>query len=281
MPFVTSVDGTRIHYEEWGDRDGEPVLFIHGLGADAIGWFLQRRAFSTYRCIALDNRGSGRSDKPDGPYVLEHMAHDAREVLADAGVERAHVIGASMGGAIAQYLAVLHPDQVRSLTLACTSCLLRDWRDELLAEWADTVEREGMRGFATRNLGWLFGPRSFRRLYPVAVAIGPFLMRAPDHGFVAQIAALRTVDPDVAELIREIRVPTLVLTGSQDILTPVADAEEIASRIPGAELVVIRGAAHGFMVENFRDFNHVVGEFVARHSGENADVIPLRRRATA
>ena len=281
MPFVNSVDGTRIHYEVCGDRDGEPVLFIDGIGADAIGWFLQRRAFAKYRCIALDNRGSGRSDKPDGPYVLEHMAHDAREVLADAGVESAHVIGASMGGAIAQYLAVLHPEQVRSLTLACTSCLLRDWRDELLAEWADTVEREGMRGFATRNLGWLFGPRSFRRLYPVAVAIGPLLMRAPDHGFVAQIAALRTVDPDVAELIREIRVPTLVLTGSQDILTPVADAEEIASRIPGAELVVIRGAAHGFMVENFRDFNHVVGEFVARHSGENADVIPLRRRASA
>jgi len=280
VPFVESVDGTRIHYTEWGDREGEPLLLIHGLGADSIGWLFQRRAFSKYRCIAVDNRGSGRSDKPEGPYVLEHMAHDAREVLADAGVESAHVVGASMGGAIAQYLAVLHPEQVRSLTLACTSCVLREWRDELLGDWADVVEKEGMRGFATRNLGWLFGPRSFRRLYPVAVAVGPLLMRAPDHGFLGQIAALRTVDPEVAELIREIEVPTLVLTGSQDILTPVADAEEIASRIPGAELVVIRGAAHGFMVENARDFNHVVGEFLDRVSGHNAEVIPLRRTAT-
>jgi len=280
MPFVTSTDGARIHYHEWGDPNGEPILFIHGLGADAVGWFMQRYAFRAYRCVAIDNRGSGRSDKPEGDYTLEQMAIDAHEVMVHAGVNRAHVIGASMGGAIAQYVTVLFPESVQSLTLACTSCVLRPWRDGLLAEWGELVEREGMRSFVTSNGNWLFGPRSWRRLWPVTMALGPLLMRAPDHGFLGQIHALRNVDEEVANQISEITAPTLVLAGSQDILTPVADAEEIAARIPGAELVVIRGAAHGFMVENARLFNQVVREFVDRQWGRPAEVIDLDSRRT-
>ena len=140
MPYVRATDGVRLHYRETGRRSGPPVLMIQGLGADKHLWDLQRLALAPwYRTIALDNRGAGRSDKPYGAYSLEQMADDAVAVLDDAGVESAHVIGASMGGAITQIMALRHPDRVRSLTLACTACRHHPWRKELLAEWAETA----------------------------------------------------------------------------------------------------------------------------------------------
>ena len=121
MPVVTVADGTRINYWLGGRRDGEPLLMIQGLGADTRGWTFQRRALGArYRLIAVDNRGVGRSDRPSGPYELTTMADDAMAVLDHAGYGSAHVMGASMGGAIAQLVGVQHPERVRSLILACT-----------------------------------------------------------------------------------------------------------------------------------------------------------------
>ncbi len=135
MAFVTTDDGVRLHYEVFGRPGGDPVLMIQGLGADKNGWDLQRLALAPhYTTIALDNRGAGRSDKPTGPFSLEQMADDAIAVLDAVGVERAHVMGASMGGAIAQVLAVRHRDRVRSLTLACTACSNHPWRRQAAAE---------------------------------------------------------------------------------------------------------------------------------------------------
>jgi len=267
MGWITSTDLARIHFVEWGNPRGEPILFVHGLGTDNIGWAMQRRAFgSDYRCVAVDNRGSGRSDKPEGPYELEQLALDAVCVLDKLGIDSAHVIGASMGGALAQIIAVRNPARVRSLTLACTACSLQQWREELFDGWIEMIRSQGMREFAVHNLEWIFGPRSFRRLYPVAVALGPYLLRAPQHGFLGQVEALRDVDPEIAELLSSVTAPTLVISGSQDILTPVSDAEEIAERISHSELVIIRGAAHGFMVEQAKLFNQVVKDFVDRQS---------------
>jgi 3-oxoadipate enol-lactonase len=278
MPWTTVADGTRIHASVWGDPDAEPVLFLHGLGTDNLGWIRQRRTFGgRYRCVAVDNRGSGRSDKPEGPYDLGMLTADTIAVLDDLDIERAHVIGASMGGIIAQVMGVAHPERIISLTLACTACTRHRWREEMLGEWVDLIETEGMREFAVRNLQWIFGPRSLRRLWPVAKILGPMLLRAPEHAFLAQLTALLTADDQTAsEDLAHVTAPTLVVTGSQDLLTPIADAEEIAALIPGSELVIIRGAAHGFMLENAAPFNEVVLDFVDRHSGTNADVIPLR-----
>ena len=283
MPWTAAEDGARIHWSEWGDPEGEVILFLHGLGTDNLGWVRQRGAFGEdFRCLAIDNRGSGRSDKPDGPYSLEMLTRDAMAVLDDAGAIEAHVVGASMGGVIAQIMAVTHPERVTSLTLACTACTRHKWREEMLAEWVEMIEDQGMRRFAVHNLDWIFGPRSLRRLWPVAMLLGPLLLRAPEHAFLAQLGALLEIDDhSAAEDLGHIGVPTLVVTGSQDKLTPVADAEEIAARIPGSELVIIRGAAHGFMLENAGPFNEVVLEFVIRNSvrvddGPMAEVIPIR-----
>jgi 3-oxoadipate enol-lactonase len=268
VPYVKGADGVRLHYEAIGRKSTEPVLMIQGLGADKTMWNLQRFVFaSRYRTIALDNRGAGRSDKPPGPYQLEQMAEDALLVLDHAGVESAHVIGASMGGAIAQLIAVNHPERVRSLVLACTACRNHPWREELLREWARVAADEGMGALARAASPWVIGPRSFRRLAPALGWLGPLALMRPPHSFVAQVRALLDAghqqDP---EMLAGVAAPTLVVVGNQDVLTPRADSEELAERITGAELVVISGAAHGFMVEHWSTFNSVVLEFLDRQS---------------
>jgi 3-oxoadipate enol-lactonase len=238
---------------------------IQGLGMDKHGWDIQRLVFSMrYRVIALDNRGSGRSDKPAGDYDLGQMAADAVAVLDEVGVDQAHVVGASMGGAIAQILAVTWPDRVRSLTLVCTSCHNQQWRRELLQSWAWEAQRRGVGAMAGHAARWVIGPRSFRRLVPVVGWLGPLGFGRSAEAFAAQVKAILTADDSLAERLATISVPTLVVVGNQDILTPRGDSEELAEMIPTAELVVISGAAHGLMIEHATTFNRILGDFLSR-----------------
>jgi 3-oxoadipate enol-lactonase len=267
MAHAAASDGTRLWYEVFGNPRGEPLLLIQGLGADARGWTLQRRALGRdFRCIAFDNRGAGRSDKPAGPYSLEQMAADAVAVLDEVGVDSAHVVGASMGGVIAQILGVRHAARVRSLVLACTACSHLPWRRELLEEWAQVAREHGMAAMSRRSLRWLVGPRSHRRLYLPANLFASFLMRVPPAAFAAQVRAILDMDDAMADELQAIAVPVLVITGSQDILTPVADAEELADRIKAAELAILPGAAHALMAEQAGAFNHEVVDFLDRAS---------------
>jgi 3-oxoadipate enol-lactonase len=265
MPSTHASDGTKISYDVFGRPDGEPLLLVHGLGADTRGWIMQRRALAArYRCVAVDNRGVGRSGRPPGPYDIEVMANDAMAALSDAGFSSAHVMGASMGGIISQAIAVRHPDRVRSLVLACTACQHQPWRRELLAEWREQALTVGMREFVRRNLRWLVGPRSLRRLWPAISVLGPLAMSVPASSLVAQIDAILAMDDAVRTELLTVDAPTLVLVGSQDVLTTLGDSEEIASLIPNAELAVVRGGAHLFMVEHAREFNRTVLDFLAR-----------------
>jgi 3-oxoadipate enol-lactonase len=278
VPTTLAADGARLHFNTGGPRRGEPVLLIQGLGVDKRGWLLQRPALARrHRIVALDNRGVGRSSHPPGPYSLEQMADDAISVLDAAGVESAHVVGASMGGVIAQILGVAYPDRVRSLTLACTACRHAPWRRELLEEWIVTAETEGMREFAQRNMRWLIGSRSLRRFWPALGVLGPLAVTAPPHAFAAQVRAILDMDDRFRFELASVDVPTLVIVGSQDILTPLADSEEIAELIPHAELAVVRGAAHGVMVEYARAFNRTLLDFLDRAAcGRAAACEPLR-----
>ena len=265
MSYVRSADGCRIHYRVTGRSSAPPLLMIQGLGMDKHGWDIQRFVFSLrYRVIALDNRGAGRSDKPTGDYDLGQMAADAVAVLDDVGVDRAHVVGASMGGAIAQFLAVLWPERVRSLTLVCTSCRNQLWRKELLESWAWDAENRGMGAMAGHAARWVIGPRSFRRLVPLVGWLGPLGFGRSAEAFAAQVDAILAADDSLAERLATISVPTLVVVGNQDILTPRGDSEELAEAIPTAELVVISGAAHGLMIEHATTFNRILGDFLSR-----------------
>ena len=265
MPFTTGGDGARIAYEVGGRTDGEPLLLIQGLGADSKGWAAQRYALGRrHRLLVVDNRGAGGSDKPEGPYDLEVMAQDALAVLDAEGIESAHVVGASMGGVIAQIIAVRSPERVRSLVLSCTACHHHAWRVELLESWAELAETRGMRALAGEAIRWLVGPRHHVRFRVPFGLLGPLVLDIPAHAFAAQARAIIAMSDDVREELRFVAVPTLVIVGTQDILTPVADSEELAELIPGAELSVVPGAAHGLMIEAANAFNDRVLEFLDR-----------------
>jgi 3-oxoadipate enol-lactonase len=265
MPFTHALDGTRIHYELSGRADGEPLLLLQGLGADLKGWAAQRYALGRqFRLLLVDNRGAGRSDKPDGPYDLEVMANDAVAVLDAEGVDSAHVVGASMGGVMAQIIAVRHPDRVRSLVLSCTACHHHAWRVELLEDWAELAETRGMRALTGEAIRWLVGPRHHVRFRLPFGLLGPFVFNIPAPAFAAQARAITAMSDDVRDELRHVTAPTLVIVGTQDILTPMPDSEELAELIAGAELSVIPGAAHGLMIEAANAFNERVLEFLER-----------------
>ena len=266
MPFAIAGDGTRIHYEVTGITKRAPVLLVQGLGGEKNSWNLQRAALALrHRTIAFDNRGAGRSDKPDGKYNLEEMADDAIAVLDAAGIENAHVVGLSMGGAISQIIALKHPNRVRSLTLVATACRNHAWREELLQSWATTAETEGMTAVGKEAARWMIGPRSFRRVLPALGWMGPLQLFNPANAFVSQVKAILSTDDGALNTeLANIVCPTMVVVGNQDVLTPRGDAEEIASLIPTAELVVISGGAHGLHIEHASTFNRILLEFLGR-----------------
>lgn len=265
MSWATANDGIRLHFDALGRKSAPPVLMIQGLGADKNLWNLQRFQLALrYRVIAHDNRGAGRSDKPFGSYSIEQMADDAIAVLDEAGVDSAHVVGASMGGAITQYLTIKYPERVRSMTLVCTACRNHDWRRDLLRTWSEAATTKGMNSMTTEAARWVIGPRSLRRLWPAVSWLGPIATSRASHGFNGQVQALLSADDSMADLLSTITVPTAVIVGNQDILTPRADSEELVARIPTAELIVLSGAAHGLMIEHATTFNRVLGDFLTR-----------------
>ena len=264
MGDIRTSDGITIAYDTWGARDGSPVLMIQGLGMNARAWALQRGAFGRqHRCVAVDNRGTGHSDAPPGPYDLVRMAQDAVEILDAEEIPSAHVVGASMGGVIAQIIGVVYPERVHSLTLACTSCRHHQWRRELLAEWADEVRAHGMTALTDDGMRWLIGSRLQRRFGVFVNVLARVLIQTKPEAFASQIEAILAMPDDMRGELHSITAPTLVITGSQDTLTPLGDAEELAELITTSRLYVLRGAAHGLMAEAPNSFNDAVLRFLA------------------
>jgi len=275
MP-TAHVNGIDLHWEESGG--GDPLLLIMGLAADSVAWMLQRDAFAAhYRTIVFDNRGVGRSGKPAGPYSIAQMADDAAGLLDAIGVERPHVAGVSMGGMIAQELALRHPARVRSLVLGCTYA---SPDAAVSAQFAESLQAFG----ATRGADGqiqvdpaALNPMAFiQRLLPLTFTPQfimtelPKLMQmfsgALQYGFdmpaiLAQVAA--TQAHDTSDRLGHIRVPTLVFCGDADQLIPASNSDLLAARIPGARLVKLPGGSHGFNFETPDAFNRQVLDFLA------------------
>lgn len=262
MPFA-DVHGLRIAYDVHGD--GFPLLLINGLGSDRGEWMAQVPAFAgRFRVIAFDNRGSGESGSPPGPYTTPAMADDAAALLSLLEVKRAHVLGVSLGGMIAQEVALRHPGRVDRLVLACTTpggeISVRP-SPEALAAFARAPggDRESE---LRRTVPFLYSGR-FQREHPEEIEA--FIARrlaasSSEEGYAAQLSA--AVGHSAGDRLREIRSPTLVITGSADLLVPPVNSERIAARIPGAKLVRIPGAPHRLFAENAEAFNREVLDYL-------------------
>ena len=264
MPTVLH-DGLTIAY--WREGKGVPVVWIQGLNADHTAWASQVATFrDRYECIALDNRDVGASGRATAPYTLADMAGDVRAVLDNAAVEDAHVIGLSMGGAIAQELALAAPEWVRSLTLVSTFARPDARLLAILDAWRVIYPKLGPADFARQSWPWLFSWRFFER--PANLRnVQRYAENAPHSqepaAFVRQVEASQGRDrrADLAGL----RVPTLVIAGADDALVPPYLGRELAEAIPGAEFVALPDVGHSANLEGRAIFNRLVGDFLARH----------------
>jgi pimeloyl-ACP methyl ester carboxylesterase len=262
MPY-TDAPGFRMYYEEHGS--GYPLLLINGLGSDHLEWLHQFPAFAArFRGIVFDNRGTGKTDVPPGPYTTAQMADDAASLLRALGIPRAHVLGVSLGGMIAQEMALRHPDRVDGLVLGCTGPggkLSVHPSPEALAAFAHAKDAD-REAELRRMLPFLYTDACIRER---PEEIEGFVRRRLDHptspeGYLAQLSA--AVSHDASSRLEKVRARTLVITGDADRLVNWENSLRLAGRIPGAKLVVLPGAPHRLFAETADAFNLEVLRFL-------------------
>ncbi|HLJ13933.1 MAG TPA: alpha/beta fold hydrolase [Bryobacteraceae bacterium] len=252
----------RIYWEEHGA--GEPLLLITGLGYTLQMWHRTLPAVSRhFRTIVFDNRGVGKSAAPPGPYTIVEMAADAATVLDAAQVERAHVYGVSMGGMIAQELALQYPGRVRSLVLGCTACggphAVR--AEQGAIEVLKSQGKMGIEESLTAAIPYIYYPDTPRERIEEDLAIRRENFPHP-AAYQAQLQAVLTWKSH--ERLSQIQVPTLVIHGESDRLVPAGNGKLIAESIRGAQLTLLPHASHIYSTDQPEAAQETVLSFLLR-----------------
>ena len=269
MPHTTQ--GLPIWWEESGD--GTPVLLVMGHGFGSAMWHRAVPALAErHRVLTFDNRGIGLSGDVRAPFAIGDMAADAVAVLDAAGVDRAHVYGVSMGGLIAQEIALAHPERVRSLVLGCTGApdgTDRPARPNLLSRLlpASLLIRLFPKAVAAALYGQAAPPEAVREDLRILART-----RAPGRVLALQRAAIESYES--ASRVGSLRVPTLVLHGTGDRIVPSARGHQLAELVLGARLHLIDGAGHNYLTDETDEANRVVSDFLRACDEEPADATP-------
>jgi len=265
MPKVR-VNDIKMNYELHGE--GEPLVLIMGLTGSLEGWRPLVPAFAReHRVLAFDNRGAGLTDKPAGPYSMPMMADDTAGLMDALGIESAHIYGISMGGMIAQELALRHPQKVKALVLGCTT---PGGPNSVPKPQQTTAELASMPNLSLEEglaivLRWLFTEEfvAAHRQQLRETTLNSFDLRTPRQAFLGQMGAIAA--HDTYDRLSQIRAPTLVIGGGEDELVPSANSPILAERILGAELVMYPKARHGYLYEVAAEAMAAVLEFLRRH----------------
>ena len=266
-------NGARLYYEVYGE--GEPLLLIMGLGANHLSWTAQVPVYAReFQVIVFDNRGTGQSDFPEGvDCTIPLLADDSAALLDSLGVDAAHVYGVSMGGMIAQEMALRHPERVRSLILGATTPG---------GAHAAAPDPQALRGLLDQGaavdrvvspaiLEVLFSPAYLAEHASELLDKFQRLADYPATSGEAYTAQLRAVARhDTYDRLPDIAAPTLVLHGTDDPLLPVANGRILAERIPGAKLVLFEGARHFYLLEKEAEADAAVLDFLRAHAQEVA-----------
>ncbi len=259
MP-TSIANNIKLHYEVTGH--GPTLVFIHGLGSSSRDWEFQVPAFAkSYQVVTVDLRGHGQSDKPDGPYTIPMFAADLASLLAGVGVQSAHLVGISLGGAVAFQFALDYPGMVKTLTIVNSGPSLGGTLEQAQQE----IERRVgvVRQYGMRAMGQSLGPNLFPQPEHGALR-DTFIERWAENDPRAYIEATRSMlGWNVTDRLPSIQCSTLIVASDQDY-TPVAAKEAYIKLMPKVQLVVIANAHHAVPVERPQEFNAVLAQFLAR-----------------
>ncbi|MEE8470371.1 MAG: alpha/beta fold hydrolase, partial [Dehalococcoidia bacterium] len=247
----------------------EPLVLIMGFGGRLEGWFFQIRSFQKhYQVVAFDSRGSGKTDTPSEPYDIRTMADDVIGLMDHLGVDKAHILGMSMGGMIAQEIAINYPDRVNKLVLAATHAGMDEGSEvslqmmEALGLGEDFTEEDLANMDVMKFMSSVVSMSFNRRLYRLILV--PLSRRYAKSigisGLKGQFEAVQAFN--TLERLHMIGAPTLVISGTDDRLMPADSSEVIARGIPDAKLVKVEGGSHAFHMEMIGRFNREVLDFL-------------------
>lgn len=269
MKRLLQSNGISLSFEERGA--GDPLVLIMGLGAPGSVWEQHAAEYERhFRCFLVDNRGAGDTDKPAGPYTTAQMADDYAGLIYGLNLGRVRVAGLSMGGSIAQELALRHPGLVRSMALVCTWAKCDFYMRTVFDHFAKMRAVSTPEDFVQLLQLWIWTPGwmekhadeivAAQRESAEAAARGEWM---PLHAFEAQCQAC--AQHDATAHLKKISVPVLLTAGSDDIFVPMRCAEELRASIAGSELQVFKGAGHVHHWEALEEFNKITADWLLAH----------------
>ena len=264
MP-TAGVNGIDINYKLEGDGP-ETIVMVNGLADDLETWVLQMDDLlgAGYRVLRFDNRGVGKTSKPEGPYTSRLLADDAKALVDELGLAGFHLMGVSMGGMISQEYALNYGGDLRTLTLACTYAAPGPFCSRMFAMWHDMAPVNGV-PFIMRDVTlWAFTVPFFEEREDEAKEFEAE-MAAMDMSVEAYLAQLHVIQThDTTGRLDRIATPTLVLAGEQDILIPVSLSKRLQEQIPGADWATTKGG-HACIWEHPGEFNRTYLDWIGTH----------------
>ena len=262
MP-IAKTKNLNIYYEIIGQ--GEPLVMIRGVGSNVDHWYEQVPVLSKkYQLLVFDNRGIARSSDPGGSFSTKDMAADTVALMEAVGIKKAHVLGYSMGGMIAQEMALAYPEKVNRLILVATDCgisLRIKAKPEFSRLFAEMV-RLGTDEAKKAAARCLFAKQTFETRPDIIQRYTEVSLRFPASQKILGKQWAAITEHDACDRLPNISSPTLAVTGSEDELIPPANAKVMAERIPVAQMISIDGGGHLFLIEQPEAFNEAVIGFL-------------------
>lgn len=258
----------KVFYTDTGVRDGDAVILCHAFPFTHEMWLPQVEMLNDrWRVITFDVRGLGQSDPGTGEFKLDDYVDDLIRIMDECGIERAVVGGLSMGGYVSMRLAERAPERVRGMMLFSTRANADDAKAlEMRRQWIEIVKHRGVRYFAEDFLKRLFAPQTYVQAPRIIEHQLGIIETHQPIGVVGTIRALAT-RTDMTAGLSKVAVPTIIIYGEEDALTPVAIGREIQAKIAGSEFHVIPAAAHMCNLENPERFNELLYDFLTGIEG--------------
>ncbi len=275
MPVI-QVNGIDLFYTIQGSSENEPLLLVAGFNGDSSTWAAMMPSLvEQYQVLRFDNRGIGQTSALDSPYSIAQMAADAAALLDYLSISKLHIAGHSMGGQIAQELALAHPEKIKSLILLSSWASRDDKFNSLIEMFGDLPQKLEGTLYQKVLLPWVFTdafystPGAMEQLLNL---IEHQLFPPTPHGLYHQSRAI--LGSDTSDRLADIHCPTLVVVSKEDLLTPLRFSQQLAQGIPQAELAILEHGGHACVVESADAVVKVMLDFLAQHKRPTLQLIP-------